>query len=81
MSVLWLPEFAAGGRGERLSVDDAVLVVHHLLELLLVVRIDGNDADVAHGAELTAVVQVLVLQPKEVPHEPPAYNTPQKQSR
>ena len=59
-----------------LPVADAVLLVHHLLQQRLVVGVERGHADVTHRAELTAVVQVLVLQPEEVPYEPPAAREP-----
>ena len=45
--------------------------VHHLLEVDQVASLDRNDGNIAHCAELSAVVQVLVLQPKEIPYETP----------
>ena len=51
------------------SVGDAVLFVHHLLQQRLVIRVHRSNGDVTHGAELTAVVQVLVFQPEKVPDE------------
>lgn len=54
---------------------DAVLLVHHLQDGRLVRGVHRRHRDVAHGSKLAAVVQVLVLQPEEVPHEPPASST------
>lgn len=51
---------------------DPVLVIHHGDDLLLVV---GNRSyrDVSHYAELSAVVEVLILETNEVPHESSEY--------
>lgn len=54
-----------------LPVPDSVLLVHHLLQQGLVVSVERGHADVSHGPELTAVVQVLVFQSEEVPDKPP----------
>lgn len=58
-----LPAFLA------LPVPDAVLLVHHLLQQRLVVCVQRSHGDVPHRSELAAVVQVLILQTEEVPHE------------
>lgn len=58
-----------------LPVFDSVLVVHHLLEQCLIVGVQRSHGDVPHRPELTAVVQVLVLQTEEVPHETPTTHT------
>ena len=53
------------------SVDHSIVLVHHLLQQRLVVGVHRRDGDVPHCTKLSAVVQVLVLQTKKVPHEPP----------
>lgn len=58
-----LPAFLA------LPVPDAVLLVHHLLQQRLVICVQRSHGNVPHRSELTTVVQVLVLQTEEVPHE------------
>jgi len=48
-----------------------------LLQERLVISFHGNDRDVAHRTKLAAVVEVLVLETKEVPNKTPeiAQNT------
>lgn len=50
-----------------LPVDNPILVVHHLDYKRLIRRVDGCDRNVPHSTELTAVIQVFVLQTEEVP--------------
>lgn len=52
-----------------LPVPDPVLLVHHLLQQCLVIGVQRSHRDVPHRSELAAIVQVLVLQTEEVPHE------------
>lgn len=42
-------------------VGDSVRVVHHADDVRLVRGVERRHGDVSHGAELTAVVEVLVL--------------------
>ena len=56
-----------GGDERVLAIDDALVDVHHLLDEAEIGDLDGPNGDVAHGSELTAVVQVFVLEPEEVP--------------
>ena len=53
------------------SVGYAILLIHHLLQQCLVIGVHWRNGDVTNRSELTAVVQVLILQSKEVPDEPP----------
>jgi hypothetical protein len=46
------------------AVDDAVLFVHHAQNDGLIGRIDRCNRDVAHGSELTAIVEMFVFQTK-----------------
>lgn len=46
-------------------------LVHQPQDLRLIRTIDGRHGYVPDGPEPTAVVQVFVLQPEEIPHEPP----------
>ena len=51
---------------------DPVLVIHHGDDLLLVVGYRSY-GDVSHYAELSTVVEVLILETNEVPHESSEY--------
>lgn len=54
------------------AVPNAIFLVHHLLQQRLVIGVERRHGDVPHGPELAAVVQMLVLQTEEIPHEAPA---------
>jgi hypothetical protein len=57
-------------KSARVPVEDPVGLVHHADDVGLVGGVQRSHRDVAHGTELAAVVQVLVLQAEEVPDEP-----------
>ena len=56
----------------KVGVTDVVVGVSQL-HLAIDRRVDAQreDGDVAYGSELTAVVQMFVLQPEEVPDKAP----------
>lgn len=54
-------------------VNDAVVVVHHAQNLYLVGRVNRGHRNVPHRSELTAIVEVFVLQTEEVPNESKIY--------
>ena len=50
---------------------DSIIFIHHCLQQSLVVCVNGSNGDIPHSAELTTVVQVLILQTEKVPHKSP----------
>jgi len=52
-------------------MSDTIFIIHHLLQQRLVARVDRRNGDVTHSTKLSAVVQMLVLQTKEIPHKSP----------
>jgi len=50
-------------------VAHAIRFVHHALQHSLLARIQGSQVDLPGGTELSAVEQVLILQPHVVPNE------------
>lgn len=63
------PDVAQTINTSYVPIDDAIGMVHHADDVGLVGGVERRHRDVPHGAELAAVVQVLVLQPEEVPDE------------
>lgn len=53
------------------SVPHTILLVHHLLKQRLVICVQRRYWNVPHRSELTAVIQVFVLQAEEVPDKAP----------
>lgn len=58
-----------------LPVDNTVRMVHHPYDVRLVRGVEWRHGDVSHCSEFTAVVQMLVLKPEEVPDKPPVERT------
>lgn len=63
------------------AIPDSVLLVHHLFQQRLVVSVERRHRDIPDRTKLTAVVQVLVLQTKEVPHKAPAVRKVRRTTR
>lgn len=53
----------------RVAIDHTVSLVHQAQDERLVGGVQRRYRDVTNGSELTAVVQMLVLQPEKVPHK------------
>lgn len=51
------------------AIDHAIALVHHAQDERLVGGVQRRYRDVAHGSELTAIVQMLVLQAEKVPNK------------
>ena len=47
-----------------------IWLIHELDDLLLVGRVKWRHGNVSHSAELSAIIQVFVLQPEKVPDKP-----------
>lgn len=50
-------------------IENPFEVVHHANDLTVIRRIDWSNGDVSYSSEFTAVVQMLVFQTEEIPHE------------
>ena len=59
---VWFWEWFCG-----FSVCHSLHFIHHLLKVNEVTTFDRNDRNISHRSELTAVVQMLVLETKEIP--------------
>ena len=59
---VWFWEWFCG-----FSVGHSLHFIHHLLKVNEVTAFDRNDWNISHSSELTAVVQMLVLETKEIP--------------
>lgn len=57
------------------SVGDTIFLVHHLLQKCLIICVQWGDGDVANCSKLTTVVEMFILQTKEVPNKSPADQT------
>lgn len=53
-----------GGAGRS-----AVWLAHHILEHALLLGIERGQMDVARGTKMTAIIQMLVLQPYIIPYK------------
>lgn len=53
----------------HLPINDPIGIIHHLENCRLVRRVNWSYGDVSDCSELTAIVQVLILQAEKVPHE------------
>ena len=63
---VWFWEWFCG-----FSVGHSLHFIHHLLKVNEVTAFDRNDWNISHSSELTAVVQMLVLETKEIPDKTP----------
>lgn len=56
-------------------VNNPVWLIHHTDQQILITRIKWSNWNVSHSSKLATVIQMLILQTKEVPHKPPATHT------